>query len=481
MTAENTMTGPNEPEFDWAAAERDLATGIEALPHPRVAPEDAQGLADMLGIDVDDAEEVCLDCAAEAVDEARLAAEAAAEAARQAAAEAVAAAREAEAGLDEAVRDVDDVLEGLDSGADAHLWPTVADEKGRPTTEVAQPNPVAMRLARRRAEATSAADVDVLAEAISEPEAREIIHRAADLRAVERELDAKVDRRRAELASEGARAQAEHDAKLADARRRRENRRVAALERRDRALDPTSRIVRLAAAERWVPAIALLPAVLAALLGAVNVGVSLDHLSPGTRLINWMVEPLVTLPVIAILVAQILGAIGEGEANPFRRLERGLVFVALVLNVGLHVYIEGALTPSALVWAIVPAGLAISANLVPRLIRALREALAKASVEPTAAGSKTFRTAPAAVAGAVESTRTVGVLDQVTTESASSESRSDAQLLAELAEAVRDGRIDPGTCRAVNPTSAESIRRTLGIAKKRGSAIRDAYAKLAAS
>lgn len=383
--------------------------------------------------------------------------------------------------LDEAARDAQDLLEGLDSDADAHLWPIMLDERGNPTTETAMPNPAAMRLARRRTEATSEADVDVLAEAVSEPEAREIIHRASEQRAFERELDAKVARRRAELASEGARHQAEHDARMADSRRRRENRRVAALERQDRALDPTSKIVRLAAAERWVPWIAVTPAIMAAVLGAVNVGVSLDHLSPGTQLINWMVEPLVTIPLIAILVAQILGAIGEGKNNPYRNLEHGLVLMAVLLNVGLHVYIDGALTPAALVWLIVPAGLAISANLVPRLIGSLREALAGAVVEPRPALSKAVRTAPVTVATGAESTWTEPGPSQVSGESTPVESRSGAELLTELAEAVRDGRTDPQTGRAINPASTESIRRTLKVGKERARALREAYAKLAAS
>src|SRR5690606_23510747 len=156
---------------------------------------------------------------------------------------------------------------------------------------------------------------------VSEPEAREIINQAASQRATWRKLDGQVAELRAKLAAESARRQAEHEARLAEARRRRENRATAALERRDRALDPTSRIVRLAAAERFVPWIAVLPAALAAVLGAVNVGVCLDALSPGTQVINWLVEPLLTIPVIAILVAQILGAIGEGHANPYRGLE----------------------------------------------------------------------------------------------------------------------------------------------------------------
>ena len=462
MNSENTAINPAEGPFDWKAAERDLR-GVPVVPEELGCPGGDDGLADLLGYTVtpccnhDDAhqEEVPV---AEAGPVGPVLAEA----------------TEAD---DE---DEDVVDDEVDPNADAHLWPVTVDDRGRPTTETAKPNPEAMRIARRRAEATSEADVDVLAEAISEPEAREIIHRAADQRGFERELDAKVAHRRAELASDGARQQAEHEARLAEVRRRRENRRVAALDRRDRALDPTSRIVRLAAAERWVPWIAVTPAVLAAVLGAVNVGVSLDHLSPGTQLINWMVEPLVTLPLIAILVAQILGAIGEGADNPYRRLERVLVFVAVLLNVGLHVYIDG-LVPSALVWAIVPAGLAISANLVPRLIRSLREALAKASVEPHTTGSKGHRTAPVAVVAGAESTWTAPGLSQVSAESTLTESRSDAELFTELAEAVRDGRVDPQTGRAINPNSAESIRRTLNVGKERARALREAYAKLAAA
>jgi hypothetical protein len=78
-----------------------------------------------------------------------------------------------------------------------------------------------------------------------------------------------------------------------------------------------------------------------------------------------------------------------------------------------------------------------------------------------------------------ESTRTAPGPSQVSAES-TPQSRSDAQLLAELAEAVRDSRIDPGTGRAIDPTSAESIRRTLGVGKARSSALRDAYAEAVA-
>ena len=365
-----------------------------------------------------------------------------------------------------------------DDDVDAHLWPVVLDDKGRPTTELARPNPAAMQAAVRRAAAVSVTDVEVLAEAVSEPETREIINQAVEQRGHVRELSGRVAKLRAELAAAGARRQAEHDARLAEARRRRENRAAAALERRDRALDPTSRIVRLAAAERIVPWIAVLPAVLAAVLGAVNVGVSLDHLSPGTHAINWMVEPLLTIPIIAILAAQILGAIGEGEANPYRGLEWTLVAVALVLNVGLHVAVDGA-TPAALVWAIVPAGLAISAHLVPKLIRTVRQALASASVEPVAgqpaAPSTALRTAAGTGPIHLDSAWTEPGPSQVS-EGEGLDSRTEDDIAAEYAEAVRDGQIDPQTGRAMDPASAESIRRTLRIGKARARALRDQYA-----
>ncbi|ONK09231.1 hypothetical protein [Streptomyces sp. MP131-18] len=368
----------------------------------------------------------------------------------------------------------------VDPDADAHLWPVVLDDKDRPTTELARPNPQAMRAALKRASAVSAADVEVLAEAVSEPETREIINQAVAQRGHVRELGGKVARLRADLAAAGARKQAEHEARLADARRRRENRATAALERRDRALDPTSRIVRLAAAERWVPWIAVLPAALAAVLGAFNVKVCLDILSPGTAAINWMVEPLLTLPIIAILAAQILGAIGEGEANPYRGLEWTLVGVALVLNVGLHAVaaetFDAAAVASSLVWAIVPAGLAISAHLVPKLIRTVRQALASASVEPAA-------DRPAAPASALRTGTQTGPvhLDSAWTEPGPSQvsegegldSRTEAEIAAEFAEAVREGRIDPQTGRAMDPESAESIRRTLRVGRARARALRD--------
>jgi hypothetical protein len=366
--------------------------------------------------------------------------------------------------------------EPVDPDADAYLWPSVVDAKGRNTGELARPNPEATRAAMQRAAAVSSADIAVLADAISEPEAREIIAQAAGQRSVERELSAEVADLRARLAADGARKQAEHEARQAEARRRRENRAAAALERRDRALDPTSRIVRLAAAERLVPWLAFMPGALAAAIGAVNVGVSLDVLSPGTHVINWLVEPLLTLPVLAVLAAQILGAVGDGKANPYRGLEWTLVTVALVLNVGLHIAVDG-LTAAAFVWAIVPAGLAISAHLVPKLIHTVRQSLAQASAEPPTHPAAPFRVAAVAAGVQAESTRTAPEPSQLSM-GIQVDSRTEADVLAELAKAVETGRTDPGTGRRIDPTSAESIRRTIRVGKDRARVLRDQFAAI---
>ena len=350
----------------------------------------------------------------------------------------------------------------VDPEADAELWPPVLDAKGRPTGELARPNPAAMRAALDRVAAVDPAEVDLLANAVSEAEARAIIAQAARQREHERKLAAEVAERRVQLAAEGARRQAEHEARLAEDRRRRENRAEAALERRSRALDPTGRVVRLAAAERFVPWIAVVPAVLAAVLGAVNVGVMLDHLSPSTHVINWMVEPLLTLPVLAILAAQILGAVGSGASDPYRRLEWALIAVAVGLNVGLHVAVDG-LTPTAAVWAIVPAGLAISVHLVPQLIRNVREALADAgqsaeTTGPVPAGSTSTVPRPMQVDAVVDPDR-----------------RTDAEVAEAFQVAVQNGQTDPRTGRPIDPSSAESIRRTIRVSAARARALRDQY------
>lgn len=54
--------------------------------------------------------------------------------------------------------------------------------------------------------------------------------------------------------------------------------------------------------------------------------------------------------------------------------------------------------------------------------------------------------------------------------------RSEVEIAWVLDEAVQTGRIDPGTGKPVNPESAESIRRTIGVGKARARLLRDEFA-----
>lgn len=366
----------------------------------------------------------------------------------------------------------------IDPEADAELWPQVLDDKGRATGELARPEPAAMRAALYRASSVDPAEVDYLAEAVSPAEARAIIAQAARLREVERGLAAEVAERRAHLAAASERRQAEHEARLAEERRDRAATVETALWRRDRALDPTGRIVRLSLAERVVPAVAALPALAAAVIGTINVGAMLTELSPATTLINWAIEPLLTVPVIAILIAQVLGVIPHDGRSPYRRLEGALIVTTVALNVGLHVVVDGP-TPAAAVWAIVPAGLAISVWLVPRLLRATRDALAEAADD----AQRASQGAPAVAYSATWSTRPAG---SPATRPAGSPQGVPALVgagagltpLERLAEAVRTGMPDPGRVDGgpIDAASAASIARTLRIRKASAAELRDAYA-----
>lgn len=364
--------------------------------------------------------------------------------------------------------------QGLDPDADANLWPAVLDAKGKPTGELARPNPAAMHAALNRTAAINPAEVELLAESPSEAEARAIIAAAARQREHERRLDADLDVKRADLAAESAHRQAEHEARLAEARRRRAARAEAALERRDRALDPTGRVVRLATAERVVPWIAAAPGLLAVVAGAVNVGLLLAHVSPATAVVGWTVEPALTVVALALLTAQVLGVatVDEQGRSRYRWIERAVIATAVVLNCGLHVVVDG-LTPTAAVWAIVPAGLALSMWLTPRLLADIRGALTEAGDSATGAPaglSEAFRVAAIDPQGA--GSRPVPERfpngSAPGPEANETARRTDAEVVAEFADGVRSGRIDP--------SSAESIRRALRIRKERAVALRREWA-----
>ncbi|MFD0486325.1 hypothetical protein ACFQ0O_03835 [Saccharopolyspora spinosporotrichia] len=131
-----------------------------------------------------------------------------------------------------------------------------------------------------------------------------------------------------------------------------------------RLTSPTGDLARLNTARLWVPMLALLPAVFAVILGAANVGVELNRISAGTAWINWVVSPIFTVPVFAILVAQLAGFTITAPAPtvpfhraPFTWLKVGLLAVEVVLNVAPHYLGTGATgTAGALVFGLVPWG-----------------------------------------------------------------------------------------------------------------------------
>ncbi|MCI2423964.1 hypothetical protein MOQ72_41855 [Saccharopolyspora sp. K220] len=270
---------------------------------------------------------------------------------------------------------------------DVELWPVVRDRKGKAVRSY-RPDPAAVEAAVRRSRAMRRYDVGELAEAPSHDEIAEVIAQGARHRGERRALaDA---RHQHELSQE--RAQIEHDAKVADAERQHDNDVRAAQRRRERATDPTTTLVRLTWAEKWLPGLGLVPAVFAVAAGAVNVFTELGRINPETWLVNWAVEPLFTWPLLVILLAQMLGALpkpdfSRGASAAFRTnryvgMEVGLTLMAIVLNVVLHWLPAGHWTGD-LVWLVVPAGLAFSAYLVPRLVTDIRQALREWSDETT--------------------------------------------------------------------------------------------------
>lgn len=142
-----------------------------------------------------------------------------------------------------------------------------------------------------------------------------------------------------------------------------------------RLTSPTGDLARLNRARLWVPMLALLPAVFAVVLGAANVAVELNRISAATAWINWAVSPIFTVPVFAVLMAQLAGFTITTPAPktsvwraPFTWLKVGLLAVEIVLNVAPHYLGTGATgTAGALVFGLVPLGLAVSMVAAPKL------------------------------------------------------------------------------------------------------------------
>ncbi|MER7011519.1 hypothetical protein ABT324_08845 [Saccharopolyspora sp. NPDC000359] len=273
---------------------------------------------------------------------------------------------------------------------DVALWPTVRDRKGRVVRSY-RPDPAAVQTAVTRSRAMQAYDIAELAEAPSHEEIAEVIAQGARQRADRRAL---IEARHRHQIRQGY-AQIDHEAAAADAERQHANDVRQAQRRQARATDPTSLLVRLAWAEKWLPALAMVPAAFAVAAGAVNVFTELQRINPATWLVNWAVEPLFTLPLVVILLAQMLGALPKPDfsrgvgaafrANRYVGMEVALTAVAIVLNVVPH-WLPDHHWTGDLVWLVVPAGLAFSAYLVPRLVTDIRQALREWSAEASRGG-----------------------------------------------------------------------------------------------
>ena len=192
--------------------------------------------------------------------------------------------------------------------------------------------------------------------------ARRKIRDARREQATRRELD--------EVEAEAARAR--HERKLREVRERQAEEVATMRLTVVRETNPVHNLAKLNLARWLAPAIALAPAAFAAVAEAVNVGAAMHKLSPATGVINWSLGPLFTVPLIAIMVAQLLGAVpmlgrGErGKRNRFVTIELALFAVTVVMNVGPHL-LAGDPIESAIPWLSVPAGFALSMYLVPAL------------------------------------------------------------------------------------------------------------------
>src|SRR5690606_1275163 len=158
--------------------------------------------------------------------------------------------------------------------------------------------------------------------------ARRKIRDARRERETERELD--------EVKADAARAR--HEQKIREARQRQAEELATMQLAVVRETNPAHNLAKLNLARWLAPTIALTPAAFAAVAEAVNVGTAMHKLSPNTGVINWSLGPLFTVPLIAIMVAQLLGAVpmlgrGErGKRNRFVTIELALFAVTVVID-----------------------------------------------------------------------------------------------------------------------------------------------------
>lgn len=365
---------------------------------------------------------------------------------------------------------------------DLTVWPHETNRRGE-ITRTGRPEPDAVAQAQRRAEAMRAFDLDLIAETPSHEE----IARTTAQRAAHREARRSLEDYRTRALLEQERRDVDHEVALRERRRRRENAAEDAVDRQQYAQDPTRELVRLAVAERWLPLLGLVPAVMAIIIGAVNVYAELTRINPDTWLVNALVEPLFSLPLVTILLAQVLGALprpdlseGLGHAvrtNRYVGMEIVLAGVAVALNVVPH-WLPPGHWAGGLVWLVVPAGLTFSAYLVPRLVTDIRRALAEWSTPtesvPTGGVDEPRLSqvsgGESGLTGEVDSTPTEVVIPDPDRETL-------AEAYRRLERAVAERWVNPRSRRGavINPGSAQSIRDTLGVSQERSRELRDEW------
>ena len=246
------------------------------------------------------------------------------------------------------------------------------------------PDPEALAAAVDRAErVVKLQDLDVLAKAKSDEDVRHDLAAARVLRTLERERE--LEQQKETIAE--ARARDAHERRLRELGRRAEQRAAEAGLEAAAVSNPHTEVVRLPRARRWVPLLAAVPAVFSLIAGAVNVGAELTRIFPGTPLIAWVVDPIITLAIVAIMFAHLYGAAkATNGKNPYLAVEVLLFVLTSAAAVGLH-YVDGP-TPEAkgsgdgaLIWLFVPIGLGVSLWLVPKLRSNLTARLVEAHAE----------------------------------------------------------------------------------------------------
>lgn len=202
----------------------------------------------------------------------------------------------------------------------------------------------------------------------------------------EEEARAQVAERRAEIAHRAGMAKLEREHAAAITRARFQAEKVA---------NPWHEVVRVARGSWWVPLAGFIPAVFALILGAVNIGIQLRRIFPDIPpAVVWLVDPMVTLLIIAISGAHYYGASrNDARRNVFAWIEGAAFLLTSAAAVGLH-YVptpaastaDGSATPAPvhdpgvepLFWLCVPVMLGMSMAAAPllreRMVNRLSEA-----------------------------------------------------------------------------------------------------------